>query len=65
MDPLWKTALWQQFGATIDMLENALKEPLIGLPGRKPVMEVSKQWLQVYEKNICVVFLVVQRFLRF
>ena len=24
MDPLWKTALWQQFGATIDMLENAL-----------------------------------------
>jgi uncharacterized damage-inducible protein DinB len=24
MDPLWKTALWQQFGATLDMLENAL-----------------------------------------
>ena len=24
MDSLWKTALWQQFGATIDMLENAL-----------------------------------------
>ncbi|MEO8972641.1 MAG: DinB family protein [Ktedonobacteraceae bacterium] len=24
MDTLWKTALWQQFGATIDMLENAL-----------------------------------------
>ncbi len=24
MNPLWKTALWQQFGATIDMLENAL-----------------------------------------
>ena len=24
MDLLWKTALWQQFGATIDMLENAL-----------------------------------------
>ena len=24
MDPLWNTALWQQFGATIDMLENAL-----------------------------------------
>src|SRR5260370_29799372 len=24
MDPLWRTALWQQFGATIDMLENAL-----------------------------------------
>jgi uncharacterized damage-inducible protein DinB len=24
MDPLWKTTLWQQFGATIDMLENAL-----------------------------------------
>ncbi len=24
MDPLWRNALWQQFGATIDMLENAL-----------------------------------------
>ena len=24
MDPLWSTALWQQFGAAIDMLENAL-----------------------------------------
>ena len=24
MDPWWRTALWQQFGATIDMLENAL-----------------------------------------
>jgi hypothetical protein len=24
MDKLWRTALWQQFGATIDMLENAL-----------------------------------------
>ena len=24
MDSLWKDALWQQFGATIDMLENAL-----------------------------------------
>ena len=25
MDPLLRTALWQQFGATIDMLENALE----------------------------------------
>ena len=24
MDSLWRTALWQQFGATIDMPENAL-----------------------------------------
>jgi uncharacterized damage-inducible protein DinB len=24
IDPLWRTALWQQFGAAIDMLENAL-----------------------------------------
>ncbi len=24
MESIWKTALWQQFGATIDMLENAL-----------------------------------------
>lgn len=24
MNPLWRTALWQQFGATINMLENAL-----------------------------------------
>ena len=23
-DPLWRTALWRQFGAAIDMLENAL-----------------------------------------
>src|SRR3989442_9885866 len=24
MDPLWRTALWQQFGGAIDMLENDL-----------------------------------------
>jgi hypothetical protein len=24
MDALWRTALWRQFGAMIDMLENAL-----------------------------------------
>lgn len=24
MDPLWKTILWQQFGAAIDMLENSV-----------------------------------------
>jgi hypothetical protein len=24
MDTLWRTILWQQFGAAIDMLENAL-----------------------------------------
>jgi len=24
MDQFWRTALWQQFGATIDMLENAM-----------------------------------------
>ena len=30
MDSIWKNALWQQFGAAIDMLENA---PL-GLSGR-------------------------------
>ena len=24
MDPTWKEVLWQQFGAAIDMLENAL-----------------------------------------
>src|SRR5947207_6295017 len=24
LDSVWRTALWQQFGATIDMLENAL-----------------------------------------
>ncbi len=23
MDDVWKTALWQQFGASIDMLDNA------------------------------------------
>ena len=25
MDPLWSTALWQQFGATIDIQENAAR----------------------------------------
>lgn len=30
MNSLWKTALWQQFGATIDMLENAL----LACPGK-------------------------------
>ncbi len=25
METLWRTALWRQFGATIDMLENALR----------------------------------------
>jgi hypothetical protein len=25
MDPFWKTILWHQFGAAIDMLENALR----------------------------------------
>ena len=24
MEPIWKTSLWQQFGAAIDMLDNAL-----------------------------------------
>ncbi len=24
MDTMWRTALWRQFGAAIDMLENAL-----------------------------------------
>jgi hypothetical protein len=51
MDPLWRTALWQQFGATIDMLENALlacpstplMEPLIGSPEREPMRAVSKR----------------------
>ena len=33
MDPLWKTALWQQFSATLDMLENAL----IALALQKPI----------------------------
>jgi hypothetical protein len=25
LDPFWKTILWQQFGAAIDMLENAMR----------------------------------------
>ncbi|HEY4720627.1 MAG TPA: DinB family protein, partial [Anaerolineae bacterium] len=24
MDPIWRTIIWQQFGAAIDMLENAM-----------------------------------------
>jgi len=39
-DTLWRTALWQQFGATIDMLENALlacpETHLNGLLWRNP-----------------------------
>ena len=30
MDSLWRTALWKQFGAAIDMLDNAV----VGLPRR-------------------------------
>ena len=45
MDPLWRTALWQQFGAAIDMLENALlacpsslwREPLWSAPADRPL----------------------------
>jgi len=32
MDTTWKTIIWQQFGAAIDMLENALRL-LVGSEG--------------------------------
>src|SRR5262249_30754214 len=31
MDPTWSTALWQQFGAAIDMLDNALAASTVSL----------------------------------
>lgn len=48
METLWKTALWRQFGASIDMLDNALvacpdtlwKEPLWG--------ELAQFWYLAY-----------------
>jgi len=39
MDAFWKRILWQQFGATIDMLENAVcacPEKLWSDPSKKP-----------------------------
>src|SRR6266550_5156605 len=39
MDVFWKQVIWQQFGATIDMLENAIRacpEKLWSDPSKKP-----------------------------
>jgi uncharacterized damage-inducible protein DinB len=53
VDTLWSTALWQQFGAAIDTLENALlacpaslwNEPLWGGSSAPPVpVEFSEFW---------------------
>jgi DinB superfamily len=46
MDATWKASVWQQFGAAIDMLENALlacPDPLWGDRSRKP-----EYWYLVY-----------------
>jgi len=39
MDAFWKTTIWQQFGAAIDMLDNAIRacpDELWGDPSKKP-----------------------------
>lgn len=46
MDATWRTSLWQQFGAAIDMLENAIRacpEALWGDRSRQP-----EYWYVVY-----------------
>jgi hypothetical protein len=56
MDPLWRNALWQQFGAAIDMLENALvacpaslwRERLWGAPSDHPQSEGAAFWYVTY-----------------
>ena len=39
MDPIWKTIIWRQFGAAIDMLENAIRvcpDELWSDPSKRP-----------------------------
>jgi uncharacterized damage-inducible protein DinB len=55
MDPLWSTALWQQFGAAIETLENALlacptslwNERLWGNSSATPVPEEFSQFWNI------------------
>jgi hypothetical protein len=55
MDPLWSTALWQQFGAAIDTLENAMmtcptslwNERLWGDSSATPVPEEFSQFWNI------------------
>lgn len=54
MDPIWKTTLWQQFGAAIDMLDNAVRACPDDVwhgrmwedPSQRP--EFSQPWYLVY-----------------
>jgi hypothetical protein len=56
MDSFWKNALWQQSGAAIDMLENAVvacpaslwREPLWGAPSDHPQSEDAVFWYVTY-----------------
>jgi hypothetical protein len=54
MDTTWKTIIWQQFGAAIDMLDNALRACPDGLwrerlwNDRSPQPEFSEFWYVVY-----------------
>lgn len=55
MDPFWKTIIWQQFGAAIDMLENAMHacpEELWGDRSKNPefwyVTYHTLFWLDMY-----------------
>src|SRR5688572_23195200 len=54
MNITWRTSIWQQFGATIDMLDNALRacpderwrDRLWDDPSERP--EYSQFWYRVY-----------------
>lgn len=53
MDPFWKPVVWQQFGAAIDMLENAIRacpDDLWSDPSKKP------EWI---ERNVAGFWYVV------
>jgi hypothetical protein len=44
VDPFWKTVIWQQFGAAIDMLENAMRACPDELWSRDP--SKRPQWVE-------------------
>jgi hypothetical protein len=63
MDDFWKTVLWQQFGAAIDMLENAMRacpDDLWSNTKEKPAWvkkSVVGFWYVVYHTSSGSIFL--------
>jgi hypothetical protein len=61
-DTLWSTALWQQFGAAIDMLDNALvacpaslwRERLWSDPPDRPQSANGEFWFIAYHTLYCL-----------